>query len=157
MGIAAYVRGAQQNQETVGFEHSTACVATRRYRDRWNGKVQTRIGKRYGLTLRVKAVFLARGSQKQWVRDVAAREIRRTVRSQCLPTLRLAGQWLHDPPVRPEKIPHCMRVMLVANIDVEHGFANGATGRLERWSPEVSATQRRVKHVRANVPEVQAR
>ena len=101
--IAAYVRGAQQNQETVGFEHSTACVATRRYRDRWNGKVLTRIGKRYGRALRVKAVFLARGSQKQWVRDVAAREIRRTVRSQCLPTLRLAGQWLQDPPARPEK------------------------------------------------------
>ena len=47
--------------------------------------------------------------------------------------------------------------MLVANIDVEHGFATGSTGGLERWSPEVSATQRRVKHARANVPEAQAR
>ena len=74
----------------------------RRYRDRWNGKVLTRIGKRYGRALRVKAVFLARGSQKQWVRDVAARDIRRTVRSQCLTTLRLAGQWLGDPPQRRE-------------------------------------------------------
>ena len=132
-------------------------MAKRRYRDRWNGKVLTRIGKRYGLSLRVKAVFLARGSQKQWVRDVAAREIRRTVRSQCLTTLRLAGQWLQDPPVRPEKKPHCMRVMLVANLDVEHGHANGATGRLVRWSPEVSSIGERVKHVRANAPEVQAR
>ena len=59
--------------------------------------------------------------------------------------------------MRPEKIPRCMRVMLVANIDVEHGFANGSTGRLVRWSPEVSPTERRVKRVRANVPEVQAR
>ena len=101
--VAAYARGAKQTQETVGFEDSTACVAKRRYRDRWNGKVLTRIGKRYGRALRVKAVFLARGSQKQWVRDAAAREIRRTVRSQCLPKLRLAGQWLQDLPVRPEK------------------------------------------------------
>ena len=101
--VAAYVRGANSTQETVGFENSTACMAKRRYRDRWNGKVLTRIGKRYGRALRVKAVFLARGSQKQWVRDVAAREIRRTVRSQCLTTLRLAGQWLGDPTVHREK------------------------------------------------------
>ena len=117
--VAAYARGAQQNQETVGFESSTACVAKRRYRDRWNGKVLTRIGKRYGRSLRVKAVFLARGSQQQWVRAVAAREIRRTIRSQCLTTLKLAGQWLEDPPVRHAKVPHCVRVMLVANLDVE--------------------------------------
>ena len=49
--VAAYARGAQQNQETVGFESSTACVAKRRYRDRWTGKVLTRIGKRYGRPL----------------------------------------------------------------------------------------------------------
>ena len=114
-------------------------MAKRRYRDRWNGKVLTRIGQRYGRALRVKAVFLARGSQNQWVRDVAAREIRRAVRSQCLTTLRLVGQRLGDPPMRGEKRPHCMRAMLVANIDVEHGHANGATGRLVRWFPEVSA------------------
>ena len=154
--VAAYVRGAMKNQETVEFEHSTACVTKRRYRDRWNGKVLTRIGKRYGRSLRVKAVFLARGAQKQWVRDTAAREIRRTVRSQCLKTLRLAGQWLGDPPIRGEKRPHCMRVMLVANIDVEHGHANGATGRLVRWSPENSISGVPVKSVRANAPEVQA-
>ena len=50
-----------------------------------------------------------------------------------------------------------MCVALVANVDVEHGHANGATGRLVRWSPEMSATNEQVKHVRANVPEVQAR
>ena len=59
--------------------------------------------------------------------------------------------------MRREKRPHCMRVMLVANLDVEHGHANGATGRLVHWSPEVNSTNERVKHVRANVPEVQAR
>ena len=50
-----------------------------------------------------------------------------------------------------------MRVMLVANLDVEHGFANGATGRLTRWYPEFAATGEKAKSVRANVPEVQAR
>ena len=105
----------------------------------------------------MKAVFLARGSQKQWARDVVAREIWRTVRSQCLTTSRLAGQWKDDPLRRGETRPHCMRVMLVANIDVEHGHANGATGRLVHWSPEFSATNERVKKVSANVPEVQAR
>ena len=64
---------------------------------------------------------------------------------------------VRGPPVRREKVPHCTRVMLVANLDVEHGHANGATGRLVRWSPELSSTGERVKHVRANVPEVQAR
>ena len=91
------------------------------------------------------------------MRDAAAREIRRAVRSQCLTTLRLAGQWLGDPPKRSEKRPHCVRVMLVANIDVGHGHANGATGRLVRWSPELNALGKHIKHVRANVPEVQAR
>ena len=155
--VAAYVRGAQRNQETVDVDGSTACVTKKRYRDRWNGKLLTRIGNRYGRSLRVKAVFLARGSQKQWVRDVAAREIRRAVRSQCLTTLRLAGQWSGDPPTRGEGTPHCMRVMLAANLDVEHGFANGATGRLTRWHPDFAATGEKVKSVRANVPEVQAR
>ena len=155
--VAAYVRGAQRSQKTVDFENGIACVTKRRYRDRWNGKMLTRIGHRYGRSLRVKAVFLARGSQKQWVREAAARDIRRTVRSQCLTTLRLAGQWSGDPPTRGEGTPHCMRVMLVANLDVEHGFANGATGRLTRWYPEFAATGEKVKSVRANVPEVQAR
>ena len=59
--------------------------------------------------------------------------------------------------MRGDKRPHCMRVMLVANTDVEHGHANGATGRLVRWFPEVSAIGQKVKHVRTNVPEVQAR
>ena len=42
--VAAYVRGAQRNQETVGFVSSTACVTKRRYRDTgewglWGGNV----------------------------------------------------------------------------------------------------------------------
>ena len=50
-----------------------------------------------------------------------------------------------------------MRVMLVANTDVEHGHANGATGRLISWSPEVDVDGTRVRSVRASDPGVQAR
>ena len=74
--IGAYVRGAFKNQDTVKFDNSTACVFTRRIRDRWNGQVLKRIGKRYKRSLRIKAVFLARGSQSRWIRDNAARDIR---------------------------------------------------------------------------------
>ena len=154
--IGAYVRGAFNNQDTVKFDNSTACVSTGRIRDRWDGQVLKRIGKRYKRSLRIKAVFLARGSQSRWIRDNAARDIRRTVRLQSLPTLRLAGQWLEDPPLLGEPRPHCMRVMLVANSDVEHGHANGATGRLVSWTPEVSLDGAPIRSVRASDPDVQA-
>ena len=54
-------------------------------------------------------------------------------------------------------MPHCMRVMLVANIDVGGGFANGAQGRISQWFPEEGVDGRRHRSCRANVPEVQAR
>ena len=56
-----------------------------------------------------------------------------------------------------EPRPHCMRVMLVANSDVEHGHANGATGRLVSWTPEVSLDGAPIRSVRASDPDVQAR
>ena len=95
--VRAFLHGAGRNQTTVKFENGIACVSTRRVRDRWNTHVLKRIAKRYGRSLRVKAVFLARGSKSQWIRDNAARAIRRCVRLQSLTTLRLAGQWLEDP------------------------------------------------------------
>ena len=131
-------------------------MSTRRIRDRWNGNVLKRICKRYGRVLRVKAVFLARGTHSQWIRDNAAHAIRRCVRLQSLTALRLAGQWLEDPPLCGETRPHCMRVMLVANTDVEHGHANGASGRLVSWSPEVDVDGTRVRSVRASDAGVQA-
>jgi hypothetical protein len=154
--VQAYVRGAKRSQNTVDFEGSTACVTKRRYRDRWNGRVLSRISTRYKRMLRVKAVFLNRGSKDQWVRDSAAKEIRRCVRSQCLSTLRLAGQWLEDPPVPGEDRPHCMRAMLVANEDVQNAFANGATGRIVSWSPEFSTEDKPAKRALANHPDIQA-
>ena len=56
-----------------------------------------------------------------------------------------------------ENTPHCMRVMLVAHLDDEHGFATGTAGRLAHWYPDVAAAGEKVKSVRANSPEVQAR
>ena len=95
----AYVRGALKTQENVGFEESMACFTKRRYRDGWNRKVLERSGKLHERSLRVKAVFAVRGTDKKWIREEAANGIRRTVRSQCLVNLRLAGQWLEDPPI----------------------------------------------------------
>ena len=45
----------------------------------------------HGRSLRVKAVFATRGTEKQWIRETAAAEIRRSVRSQAPAILRLAG------------------------------------------------------------------
>ena len=132
-------------------------MSTRRVRDRWNGQVLRRIAKRYGRSLRVEAVFLTRGTHSQWIRDNAAGASRRCVRLQSLTTLRLAGQWPEAPLLCGETRPHCMRVMLVANTDVEHGHANGATGRLVSWSPEVDIYGTRVRSVRASDAGVQAR
>ena len=155
--VEAYVRGAEETQRSVRFEGSTACFTKRKYRDGWNRGVLERSALRYQRGLKVKAVFATRGTESQWIREPAAAEIRRTVRSQCLQVLRLAGQWLEDPPVANEQAPHCMRMMLVANIDVPHGFANGASGRILQWHPEGNDGRRQRKSTRANVPGVQVR
>ena len=157
--IEAYVRGARMNQDTVPFEGPTACVTKRRYRDRWNTAVLKRSAKVHRREQRVKAVFIARGTQNQYLRHTAAAEIRRAVRTQATTTLRLAGHWLGDPPVPGERLPHCMRAMLVANFDVPHAFANGSLGRVVHWGPEVveAGRPRRQRTLLANVPGVQVR
>ena len=50
-----------------------------------------------------------------------------------------------------------MRVMLVSNIEVEHGHANGATGRLVRWDPDQLFGAQRLRTVCANIPDLQVR
>ena len=155
--VESYVRGANKNQSNVGFEESTACFTTRRYRDAWNRKVLERSAKKHEHALRVKAVFATRGTESQWIREEAANAIRRTVRSQCLVNLRLAGQWLDDPPRAGEVRPHCMRAMLVANMDVPNSFANGTGGRVVQWGPEADVAGVKSRVVLANVPGVQAR
>ncbi len=155
--ISSYVRGACKNQGNVGFEESTACFTKRRYRDRWNKHVQERNGRRHGRALRIKAVFAPRGTESQWIREEAANAIRRTVRSQCLMNLRLAGQWLEDAPLPGATRPHCMRAMLVANVDVPNGFANGACARVVYWGPEPQEASDKRRAVLANTPGVMAR
>ena len=115
--VEAYVRGASRTQESVPFEGYTAVFGKRRYRDRWNTGIAKRSAATHGRSQKIKAVFIARGTQTQYIRETAAAEIRRSVRSQALTTLRLAGQWLADPPARGLARPHCMRAMLVSNED----------------------------------------
>jgi hypothetical protein len=50
-----------------------------------------------------------------------------------------------------------MRAMLVANIDVPHGFASGTAGRVVHWGPELEEATASRRLVLANVPGVQAR
>ena len=47
--------------------------------------------------------------------------------------------------------------MLVANIDVPHNFANGTSGRIVHWGPDVEEADGSRRVVLANVPGVQAR
>ena len=89
----AYVRGAGVAPDSVPLEDHTAVTSKRRFRDRWNAAVLKRSAKLHERTQKVKAVFLARGTQQQYVRDEAAADIRRSVRSQCLTALQLAGQY----------------------------------------------------------------
>ena len=157
--VTSYVRGASRSQSTVALEGPTACVTKRRCRDSWNRAVLKRSAREHKRSMAVKAVFIARGSENQFLRDTGAAEICRTVRSQAPTTLHLAGHWLGDPPAPGQKMPHCMRVMLVANLDVPNGFANGTIGRAVHWGPEVDQDiKRRARHsVAANVPDVQVR
>ena len=156
--VDSFVRGALCAAKTAGFEDSTACFTKRRYRDLWNKGVLQRVATKHGRSLRVKAVFAARGTEKQWIREGAAAEIRRTVRSQSCVSLRLAGQWFDDAPASPATKPHWMRAMLVANVDVANGFADGAAGRIVHWGPDRASEGLRSKcAVLANVPGVQLR
>ena len=50
-----------------------------------------------------------------------------------------------------------MRAMLVANIDVPHGFANGTTGRIVHWAPQPEDATVTAKPVKASAPDVQIR
>ena len=80
--VDAYVRGTGVTQAGVGFEESTACFTKRRYRDGWNRRVLQRSATKYGRVLRIQAVFATRGTEKQWAREAAAADTRRSVRSQ---------------------------------------------------------------------------
>ena len=85
----------------------------------------------------MKGYFKARGSRAAvYTSKQALAEITRKLQSQFLPNLRLVGQWhFRDAPRPGMPRPHAMRAMLVANVDVPAGFANGATGRVVEWEP----------------------
>ena len=97
--IAAYVRGAQKNAFKVPIETGTACFAKRKFRDRWNKIILARSAKKYGRSLKIKAVFTSATNPDKTLEGTAAANIRRVVRSQALLKLHLAGQWQDDPSV----------------------------------------------------------
>ena len=136
--IDAYVRGAAKKLATaqaVPLEGPTAVFSRRKFRDRWNRGVLSRIAKR-GRVLKVKGSFKAKGSRAAWFRSAQnLAKIKRKVKGQFLPELRLAGQWANDPPWEGEERPHLMRAMLVANMETGARFANGAQGRVLSWEP----------------------
>ena len=136
--VDAYVRGAERPTAShLWKDEGTACFTKRKYRDRWNKKVQDKVARKYKRSLRVAAVFSAANNPERVLGGRAVKSIRRVVRNQCPLMLHLAGQWHSDDPAPMEDKPFLMRAMLVANIDVENRFANGTQGRIVQWSPEV--------------------
>ena len=122
----------------------------------------SRLAEKTSRSLRVKTAFCAKGARQRFLQEQAAAAFRRQVRSQSLVNLRLAGQFFNDTPItdrtantpQPTK-PHLMRAMLLANIDVPHGFANGTTGRIAYWSPETTGHGR--KPISATHPDLLVR
>ena len=99
--VEAYVRaarhtGAPVTGETTEFEGSVAVLTKRRYRDKWNRKVCTRVGKMHAHSLKVRAQMHAAHARGQWYTARKGRVIRRLVRPQAPQLLHLAGDWQDD-------------------------------------------------------------
>ena len=136
--VDAYVRGAGiGSADRVSFEGATGVFTKRRYRDKWNRTVVHRIARTHSHSLKVKGKCRARGTRgENWYHANRVRVIRRTVRTQSLWNLQLAGDWHAASEIVPTgSQPHLMRVMLVANLAVDQRFANGTQGRLLYWHP----------------------
>ena len=137
--VEAYGRGALATADTTQFEGSTSVFSKRRYRDRWNRIVVHRLAKHSKKSLKVCSKCKPKhGGNNQWHPNLTFQRIKRCQKPKSLWTLHLAGDWAYDE----KRDRHLMRVMLLANIDVERGFANGKLGRLMSWNP-MSFTKRK--------------
>ena len=138
--VEAFARAALAKQETAElaeFEGVTTIFAKRRYRDRWNRAVLNRLARLSGHTLRIKGeVVHQHGKGNERFKESTKKCIRQHAKTQSLWNLKLAGNWhpSYDEHLQPQR-PYMMRVMLLANIDVDQHFANGTQGRLLCWSP----------------------
>ncbi len=138
--IDAYVRAALEKTQTatrVPLEGYTSIFTKRRHRDRWNRAVVNRIIRDGKRKLKVKGIVVNRhAATNRCFRTATAELIRRKARTLSLWNLTLAGDWHPDYETRVfRSSPHEMRVMLLANIDVDQRFANGTQGRAIFWEP----------------------
>ena len=70
------------------------------------------------------------------VRRATSDFIRRKARTQSLWNLTIAGDWHPDYETRVlDASAHEMRIMLLANLDIDQHFANGTQGRAIFWTP----------------------
>ena len=130
--VDAYGRGALATADTTQFEGSTSVFSKRRYRDRWNRIVVRRLAKYSKKSLKVYSKCKSRYARDGlWHPDRTFQRIKRCQKPKALWTLHMAGDWAYDA----KSDLHLMRVMLLGNLDVEHGFANGKLGRLMSWNP----------------------
>ena len=143
--VSAYVRGAMDTAENVEFEGSTAVFTKRKFRNKWNNKVTSRIAQAHNHTLTIRGRCLhsrADNGSERYVSDRRLQVLRSEVRTQSPFVLHLAGDWSTDP-VDATRPHHRMRVMLTANLDVERRFANGTQGRISSWEPRRAADRRK--------------
>ena len=132
--IRAYVKGMDDScegtAENCDFEGSTSVFTKRRFRNRWNRTMVTRISKEANHNLRIKARVRARGSRGQnWYSETRSQFVKKKARTQSLWMLHIAGDFhesLERERPKPTK-PVLMRVMLVSNLDVKQRFANGTS------------------------------
>ena len=100
--IRAYVKGMDPRScdgtaEKCDFEGSTSVFTKRRYRNRWNRIMVTRIAKEgANHNLRIKARVRARGSRGQnWYSETRSQFVKKKARTQSLWMLHLAGDFHH--------------------------------------------------------------
>ena len=106
--VDAYVRGAKRpTANYLWRDEGTACFTKRKYRDRWNKRIQERAADKYRRSLKVDAIFTAANNPERILGSRATKTIKRVVRNQCPVTLHLAGQWHTDDPAPMETKPYC--------------------------------------------------
>ena len=138
--IDAFVRGALAKKQTgdfVDLEGFTTIFSKRRYRDHWNRGVISRLARNSDHSMKIQGVVVnGYASVNEPFKERTKKLIKRHAKTQALWNLKLSGNW--HPSYETSllvHVPHMMRVMLLANIDMDQHFANGTQGRLLYWSP----------------------
>ena len=146
--VEAYANAASEHYspKSLPLEGNTAIFTKRRYRDKWNGALVSRLAKHCGHELRVQGQVRARFNpnskrptgDRQYASKGKLKYLRGKTKTQYAWSLRLAGDWHPAEETKPlvKRERHMMRVMLLANINVPNRFSNGAQGRLAYFQPD---------------------